>query len=83
MLGDVMLSEGLLVWGIPGLCIRGLGEDVQPGEGAEMDGDFRWTGEAAADPITGGDLIEAAAAAAAAAATDATPDSIPASWEGV
>lgn len=59
MLGEVMLREGLLFWGIPGLCMGGLGEEVQPGEGAERDGDFRWTGEAPAEPITEGDLMEA------------------------
>lgn len=64
MAGDVMPSGGLC-WleGIPGLCIGGFGDDVQPGEGTGKDGDFRWTGEAAADPMTGGDLMEGAAAA--------------------
>lgn len=57
----------------------GLGDDVQPGEGAGREGDFIWTGDAPADPIMGGDLIAAAAATAAADG----PLSIPASWDGV
>lgn len=76
--GEVILSGGLF-WGIPGLCMGGLGEDVQPGEGAGSDGDFIWTGDAPAEPIIGGDLMEAAAAAAAAGC----PLSMLANCEGV
>lgn len=57
----------------------GLGDDVQPGEGAGSEGDFIWTGDAPAEPIMGGDLMAAAAATAAADG----PLSIPASWDGV
>lgn len=69
-----------MFWGMPGLCMGGLGDDVHPGEGAGSEGDFMWTGEAPAEPIMGGDLMEAAAAATAAAEG---PWSMPASWEGV
>lgn len=60
--------------GTPGLCRGGFGEEVHPGDGAGSDGDLRCTGEAAADPKTGGDLMEAAAAG---------PASMPASCDGV
>lgn len=79
MLGEVMLSC-LLFWGIPGLCMGGLGEEVQPGEGTGSEGDFMWTGDAPAEPtIMVGDLMDAAAATADAEG----PCSMPASWEGV
>lgn len=57
----------------------GLGEEDQPGEGAGREGDFRWTGEAPAEPIMGGDLMEAAGGAGGTGG----PVSMPASWDGV
>lgn len=76
MLGEVMLRGGLLFWGIPGLCMGGFGEEVQPGEGAGREGDFMWTGEALAEPIMDGDLMEEAGGPGG-------PLSMPASWDGV
>ena len=55
-----------------------MGEDVQPGEGAGTDGDFMWTGEAPAEPMMGGDLMEADAVAME---VGAVPVRMPASWE--
>lgn len=76
MAGEDMARDVLWLGGIPGLCKGGFGDEVHPGEGAGREGDLRWTGDAAAEPITGGDLIEAADAAVG-------PAKIPASWDGV
>lgn len=41
MFGEVMLRCGLPPWGgTPGLCIGGLGEEAQPGEGLGREGDL-------------------------------------------
>lgn len=75
---------GLPPCGAPGLWSGGLGEDVQPGEGAGTDGDFMWTGEAPAEPMTAGDLMEAAPGAVGPLMeVGAVPVRMPASCEGV